>query len=104
MLNPEYIYEMINDPVFTFKIIRRSNGRVIFDTSLGKLHKMSVVGCCCLPMYPYERHDPTVRIQALLVSRISHLFSFYLTQYIVLSNSFHDQVEPRIFYTAKSLL
>ena len=33
--NPLYDVQFVNDPVFAFKVIRRSSGEVLFDTSLG---------------------------------------------------------------------
>ena len=33
----EYSYEIINEPVFSIKIFRKSSGTVIFDSSLGGL-------------------------------------------------------------------
>lgn len=35
--NPLYEIEFSNDPVFSFKVIRKSTGTAIFDTSLGGL-------------------------------------------------------------------
>ena len=37
MLDRDYDFEVVNNPVFNFKILRRSTGRVVFDSSLGGL-------------------------------------------------------------------
>jgi hypothetical protein len=35
--DPLYSVEFSNDPVFSFKVVRKSSGTVVFDTSLGGL-------------------------------------------------------------------
>ena len=35
--NPLYDVQFVNEPAFSFKVVRRSTGTVLFDTSLGGL-------------------------------------------------------------------